>query len=72
MGMVADSVSEVINIPDADVQEPPAFGVNVNIDFVQGMGKMAGRVILLLDIRKVLATEELTLLNRIREEADGR
>ena len=58
MGIVVDRVSEVLNIAADDIEDAPAFGHDVNTDYILGIGKSDGRVKLLLDIVKVLASEE--------------
>ncbi len=60
MGIMVDKVSEVLNIAEKDIEDAPSFGVNVNTDFIRGMGKAAGKVRILLDITKVLSRAELS------------
>lgn len=60
IGSVVDSVSEVLNIKGEDIDDPPAFGTQLNTDAILGMAKMDGDVKILLDIDKVLNVEELT------------
>ncbi|RPI62836.1 MAG: chemotaxis protein CheW [Planctomycetaceae bacterium] len=62
MGIMVDKVSEVLDISGDDIEDTPSFGVNVNTDFILGMGKAGGRVTILLDISKVLSTAELEAL----------
>ena len=64
MGTVVDSVSEVIHLKNDDIEETPTFGTRLNTSYIQGMAKMDGRVKILLDIDKVLTTQELSLLDR--------
>ncbi len=40
MGLMADAVSQVIDLPPADIEPPPAFGTRVRVDFLKGLGKM--------------------------------
>jgi purine-binding chemotaxis protein CheW len=54
-GIMVDRVSEVMNIAGEDIEDTPSFGVNVDTDFILGMGKARGRVTILLDVGKVLA-----------------
>lgn len=56
MGMIVDSVSEVMNIPASSVQPPPDFG-GIRSNMLQGMAKMGEKFITLLDIDAVLAEE---------------
>jgi purine-binding chemotaxis protein CheW len=58
MGLVAEAVSEVIELGPDDVEEPPAFGTRVRVDHLVGMGKVGRRFVLLIDIDRVLAAEE--------------
>jgi purine-binding chemotaxis protein CheW len=62
MGVLVDTVSEVLDINSADVEPTPAFGSNVRTDFILGMGKIKGKVKILLDIDKVLSNEEVNEL----------
>ncbi len=64
IGIVVDSVSEVLNIKGEDIQDTPTFGTKLNTDYILGMAKMEGGVKILLDIDKVLSAEEITALDR--------
>ena len=64
IGIVVDSVSEVLNITGADIEETPTFGTKLNTDFILGMAKMEGGVKILLDIDQVLSAEEVTALEQ--------
>lgn len=59
IGIVVDRVSEVLNISDKDIEPAPSFGVEVNTDFILGIGKSQGKVRLLLDMDRVLTRSEL-------------
>lgn len=61
IGIVVDNVSEVMHISQADLEDTPSFGEKLKTDYIMGMAKVKGRVILLLDIDRVLTDEELTL-----------
>jgi len=58
-GIVVDSVSEVLNIRDPEIEDTPTFGANLNTDYILGVAKIGGGVKILLDINKVLKTEEM-------------
>lgn len=62
MGMVVDSVSEVLNIKGGDIEDAPAFGAGLETGYILGMAKMNGGVKILIDIDKVLASDEVALL----------
>ncbi|MFP4248919.1 MAG: chemotaxis protein CheW [Armatimonadota bacterium] len=57
MGVVVDRVLEVLDIPMGGIQDAPSFGVDVNTDFILGIGKAGDRVTILLDIARVLNTD---------------
>ena len=65
VGIVVDSVSEVLNIKGNDVEETPQFGAAVSTDFILGMAKMEGSVKILLDIDRVLAAEEIARIENV-------
>jgi purine-binding chemotaxis protein CheW len=62
VGIVVDSVSEVLNIKQDEIEDTPTFGISLNTDFILGMAKMEGGVKILLDIDQVLTSDELSLL----------
>lgn len=65
MGIVVDSVSEVLNIKAKDIEETPAFGANLDTQYILGMAKMEGGVKILLDIDRVVGSSEATLLAKM-------
>jgi len=65
MGIVVDTVSEVVNILPTDIEEPPVFEYSTDISFITGMGKVKGKVVMLLDIAKVLDTNEISIIKNI-------
>lgn len=62
IGVIVDSVSEVMEISTGDIEPPPAFGSSLRTDFIEGMGKVNGRFIIILDVNHVLAARSLALL----------
>ena len=65
IGIVVDSVSEVINIKSTDIEDTPSFGMTLSTEYILGMAKMAGSVRILLDIDRVLNTDELVMLDQV-------
>ena len=59
IGIVVDSVSEVLNIKAEDIEDTPTFGTKLDTDYILGMAKMEGGVKILLSIDKVLSTQDL-------------
>ncbi|MDR1043533.1 MAG: chemotaxis protein CheW [Candidatus Adiutrix sp.] len=62
IGIVVDTVSEVINIQAQEIEPPPVFGAAINTGFILGMAKTEGGVKILLNIDQVLSAEELGAL----------
>jgi len=58
MGIIVDRVLEVLDIGKDDIGDAPSFGIDVNTEFILGMGKADDRVIILLDIGKVLSQSD--------------
>jgi purine-binding chemotaxis protein CheW len=59
IGIVVDSVSEVLNIKDEEIENAPTFGTKMKTDYILGMAKIDGGVKILLEIDKVLDHSEL-------------
>ena len=64
IGIVVDSVSEVLNIKGEEIEDTPTFGTKLNVDFILGMAKMEGGVKILLDIDKVLNDQDIAILEQ--------
>lgn len=64
MGIVVDSVSEVLNIKSGEIEDTPAFGTQMDTDYILGMAKTGGGVKILLDIDKVFGGEEMADLEK--------
>ncbi len=60
MGIVVDTVSEVISIPGKNIEPAPNFGARLKSEYIKGMAKTRERVIIILDIDLILTDEELT------------
>ena len=59
MGIIVDSVEEVLNIKAENIEDVPEFGSAVNTDFIIGIGKVGKSVRILLDIDKILTSSEI-------------
>jgi purine-binding chemotaxis protein CheW len=59
LGIIADAVDQVVDLSPADVQPPPSFGARVHPDYLLGLAKLDSRLALLLDIDRILTTDEL-------------
>ena len=65
MGIVVDGVSEVLNLTGAEIEDTPDFGEELSSGYLLGMAKVKGKVKILLDIDKVLSSQELHTLSTI-------
>lgn len=59
LGVLVDAVNEVLEIPAADVEPPPSFGVHIRNEFIRGMGKIGERFVILLDVARTFSVDEL-------------
>jgi purine-binding chemotaxis protein CheW len=65
VGIVVDSVSEVLNIPIENVEAAPEMVAGVGTEYIQGVGKLGERLIILLDLTMVISTEEKQQLDTV-------
>ena len=59
LGVVVDSVNEVLEITHSEIEAPPSFGGSVRTDFIEGMGKIRDRFVIVLKLDNVLSIEEM-------------
>jgi purine-binding chemotaxis protein CheW len=71
MGTIVDEVSEVLGVAAEQIEPAPSFGTAVNTDFILGMGKVAQKVVMLLDVDKVLTTGEMGALGKLTQDAQS-
>lgn len=65
IGIMVDAVSEVLEIPAKEIEPAPSFGAKIRADFIAGMGKVAGKFVIILDIQNVLSVDEIAHLSEI-------
>ncbi len=63
VGMIVDSVSEVMRINEDEVEPSPALAADVEAVYLKGVVKQENRLIILLDLTRILATEEMMELS---------
>lgn len=68
IGVVVDKVSEVLDILEDRIEETPDFGISVDTEFILGVGKCDDDVVMILDIAKVLTTDDINRLMESRGE----
>lgn len=59
MGMIADEVRQVVDLAPGAVHPPPAFGTRVRVDYLEGMGRVGERMVLMLDVDRLLAADQI-------------
>ncbi len=64
VGIIVDSVSEVTDIKGEDIEDAPSFGQEIDTSFIMGLGKVKDKIIILLDIEKVLTAEDLEIVKQ--------
>ena len=68
IGVVVDAVSEVLEVSKAEIEPPPAFGAKIRADFIEGMGKIGGKFVIILNIQRVLSVDEIASLATVSEQ----
>ena len=68
IGIMVDAVSEVLDIAGSEIEPPPAFGARIRADFIAGMGRVAGKFVIILDIARVLSAEDMAALTAISQQ----
>ncbi len=71
VGIVVDIVNEVIELAASEIAAPPTFGAKIRADFIQGMGKIDNKLMILLDVDHVLAIDDLLQVIEISEDLNS-
>jgi len=71
MGMIVDSISEVLRISKEAIEPPPPIIGDSSATYIKGVGKVGDRLVTLVDLDKVLTTEEVPELKKIISEESG-
>jgi len=69
LGLMVDSVSEVIEIASSAIEPPPNFGTAVRRDFIRGMGKVDKRFVIILEPEKAFDVDDMARLCESSQEA---
>ena len=59
IGTIADSVEEVVEISPEQIQATPKIGTTLDTDFIEGIGKINEKFVVLLDTNKIFTTEDI-------------
>jgi purine-binding chemotaxis protein CheW len=65
MGMVVDSVSDVVTLTPDQIKPAPEMGVTLNTDYLIGLGTVEQRMLILLDIEKLMSSAEMGIIQKI-------
>ncbi|MGC4060434.1 MAG: chemotaxis protein CheW [Aquabacterium sp.] len=63
LGIIVDAVSAVRQIDGSNIEPAPSFGTRIRADFIDGMAKVNGTFVILLDLGKVLSVDEISMLH---------
>ena len=68
VGMVVDSVSEILSIPESSIEPAPdIIASKINADYLKGVGKLENRLLILLDLEKILSEEQVNQISQLSE-----
>lgn len=65
MGMVVDSVSDVITLAGAQIKPAPQMGTAINTDYLIGIGAVEQRMLILVDIERLMAADDIGLIEKL-------
>lgn len=68
IGFVVDSVSEVIRMPLANIEDAPELVTGIDADYIQGVGKLEKTLLILLDLEKVMSKQELEKVGKVNKK----
>lgn len=71
VGMVVDAASQVVRIPTDRIEPPPPIAGGLSAEFIRGVGKLDERLIILLDIDRILSTQEKVALARMEDQVQA-
>jgi purine-binding chemotaxis protein CheW len=66
VGILVDSVSEVLEIDAGNIEPPPAFGAGLRAYFIQCMARMGSEFVIVLDVDRIFSLEELAQVGEAR------
>lgn len=68
LGLIIDSVSEVIEMSPENIGDAPSFGSKIRTDFIRNMIKINDEFVVVLDVHNVLSVEELSMMQNVSEQ----
>ncbi len=71
VGLIVDSVSEVLSLPNEQIQEAPSQVAGGKTDLIKGVGKIDDRMLIILDLDRILTSDEQVALDDISRAGKG-
>lgn len=68
VGLIVDAASEVLKIPESEIDLPPSVFEEGELNYVTGVGKLQGRLVILIDLSKILQKGELRRLEEVASQ----
>jgi purine-binding chemotaxis protein CheW len=65
VGMVVDSVSDVVALTPEQIRPAPEFGAAMDTEYLVGLGALEGRMLILVEIEKLMTSETMALVDRV-------
>lgn len=71
IGVVVDRVSDVLTLTSEQVKPPPEFGISLPLDYIEGLGSVDDRMLILVDIEKLITSREMALMDEAEAEVEA-
>ncbi|NLJ74837.1 MAG: purine-binding chemotaxis protein CheW [Firmicutes bacterium] len=68
VGFIVDAVTETLRLPESSIEAPPSSIAGLKSDYLAGVGKLDDRLLILLEVDKILSTEEKIQLQTVQSE----
>ena len=65
VGIVVDGVSDVLSLTQDQIRPAPEFAVTMSTEYLTGLGSLGDRMLILVDIEKLLSSEEMALVDSV-------
>lgn len=71
MGVVVDAVSDVYDVSDNEIKPPPDFGSSISTEFIKGLTTVDNKMVIVLDIDRLLNSNELAIVENVSESTSN-
>lgn len=72
IGLLVDSVSHVLKVQKDVIEPPPEEVLEIDTDYIKGVGKLGERLIILLDLERLLRKERIEIFKDVTSDVQGR